>query len=245
MESVLRWPGLWYGILFAPEKTAEHLKKHKPGLIDGVASIGLCSIVIGIVSFIVLAVLSIVFASLMPYSFGSAGLLGVGVGLAMAFALLVIGFPLGMIILLLIIACFIKLASVLLKGRGKFSEECGIVGVVGSPYLILMFLLLVAIYLPLILLSAVGFGGGLASIALIYLFMGLAYLVFMPFMQLLMAFFFDLLADIEQVSIYRSGAMTGLVFGAMLFIMMLAFAILIFLLGGAVSSLGRMSGQYY
>jgi hypothetical protein len=57
-----------------------------------------------------------------------------------------------------------------------------------------------------------------------------------------MAFFFDLLAEIEQVSIYRSGAITGFAFGSMLFIMMLVLAVFIFLLGGAVSSMGRISG---
>jgi hypothetical protein len=75
-------------------------------------------------------------------------------------------------------------------------------------------------------------GGNISvALALAYALMGVAYLITMPFLQMVMALFFDLLADLEKVSIYRSGAMTGLAFGIVMFLLMLAFAVMMFLMG--------------
>ena len=215
-----------------PEETAASLKKEKPCWIDGVASFGFCSFLIGLIAFIISTILAI--------------LLGFSLGAPLA--IFVIAFPILMIILLLILTIFLKIASMLLKGKGGFSEECGILGIVGSSYLILMVLLMVAIYTPMLLVFAISGPGGFGVVmALVYLIIGVAYLIFMPLVYLIMAFTFDLLADIEQISIYRSGAIVGLMFGIIMFLMMLMLSAMMFLIGGAMSNFSGMlmAPSYY
>ena len=179
---------------------------------------------IGLIAFIISTILAI--------------LLGFPLGAPLA--IFVIAFPILMIILLLILTIFLKVASMLLKGKGGFSEECGILGIVGSSYLILMVLLMVAIYTPMLLVFAISGPGGFGVVmALMYLIMGVAYLIFMPLVYLIMAFTFDLLADIEQISIYRSGAIVGLMFGIIMFLMMLMLSAMMFLIGGGYVKLFR------
>jgi len=187
---------------------------------------------IGLIAFIISTILAI--------------LLGFSLGAPLA--IFVIAFPILMIILLLILTIFLKIASMLLKGKGGFSEECGILGIVRSSYLILMVLLMVAIYTPMLLVFAISGPGGFGVVmALVYLIIGVAYLIFMPLVYLIMAFTFDLLADIEQISIYRSGAIVGLMFGIIMFLMMLMLSAMMFLIGGAMSNFSGMlmAPNYY
>lgn len=244
MVNLFKWPRIWFDIFLKPEEIAASLKKEKPGLVDGIISFGFCSFLIGFIAFIILAILAILFG----FSLGgpvAAKAAGIGVGLLIMFATLVIGFPIMMIILLLLITIFLKISSVLLKGKGSFSEECGILGVVGSSYLILLILMLAAIYIPLLLIMGIFGFAGFGTMALTYICIGIASLVFSPLMYLLMAFLFDLLADIEQVTIYRSGAILGLMYGITAFIMMLCLAIVIFLIGGIISTFSGMSMRSY
>jgi hypothetical protein len=220
MTNLLEWPGVWFGLLFSPEKTAKQLKSHRPGLVDGLVSFGLLNFILGILMFLVATALSLFVGSALS-SFSPSWAAGV----------LVIAYPIIALVGLLIIAAFFKLASVILKGRSSYSELCGMIGVVGSVYYIVMVALILLIYVPMV--GAVILLGGNISVALAlaYALMGVAYLITMPFLQMVMALFFDLLADIEKVSLYRSGAMTGLAFGIVMFLLMLAFAAMMFLMG--------------
>lgn len=247
MADLFKWPRIWFEIFLKPEETAASLKKEKPGWIDGVASFGFCSFSIGLIAFIISTILAI----LLGFSLGTpltTKVMSMGIGLLIMFGIFVIAFPILMIILLLILTIFLKIASMLLKGKGGFSEECGILGIVGSSYLILMVLLMVAIYTPMLLVFAISGPGGFGVVmALMYLIMGVAYLIFMPLVYLIMAFTFDLLADIEQISIYRSGAIVGLMFGIIMFLMMLMLSAMMFLIGGAMSNFSGMlmAPSYY
>ncbi len=239
MANLLKWPRIWFGIFLKPEETAVTLKKEKPNLIDGIVSFGFCSFLIGFIVFLISAIFGILLGSALGGPIASKAA-GIGVGLLISFAILIIGFPLLMIIILLILTIFLKIASLLLKGKGSFGEECGILGVVGSSYLILMVLMYVVMFIPPMggFMDAFARGSaGFGSMALMYLMMGVAYLIFIPLIYIVMAFTFDLLADIEQVSIYRSGAIMGLMFGIIFFIMMVVIAALMFIFAGVMYGL--------
>ncbi len=241
MVDLLKWPRLWFGIFLRPEETAAALKKEKPRWIDGVISIGFCSFLIGLLLFIIFAILSIISMFALGGSFAS-NAAGVGMSIVILFMLLVIGFPLLMIIILLVSIAFLRIASLILKGKGSISEECGFLGSIGGSYMIIMFLmyavLVLGIFVPSILFS--GIIGAIGSMALMYLMMGVAYLVFMPLFYLVLAFTFDVLADIEQVTIYRSGAIVGLMIGLMCFVFMVV--LVVFMLIFSVLFAGLMSG---
>jgi hypothetical protein len=231
MTSILEWPGVWFGLLFSPEKTAKQLKSERPGLVDGLVSFGLLNFILGILMFLVALALSFFLSSAMSSFASSWAAGGLVIMLAVFFGVLVIAYPIIALIGLLIVAAFFKLASVILKGRSSYSELCGMIGVVGSVYYIVMVALILLIYVPMVG-AVILLGGSLSvALALAYALMGVAYLITMPFLQMVMALFFDLLADIEKVSIYRSGAMTGLAFGIVMFLLMLAFAAMMFLMG--------------
>ncbi len=230
MTNILGWPKVWLGLLFSPEKTVKHLKSSRPELADGLLSFGLLNLIIGVLGFLIAAVISVFASSTLSNiapDFGTGGLL---IMLAVFFGLSVIAYPIGMIICLLVLSVFFKLASIILKGKSSFGELCGLIGVVGSAYMIVMLALFVIIYIPIIC-ALMLLQGSASAIALLYLLMGVAYLITMPFIQMVTAIFFDMLADIEKVSIYRSGAMSGLAIGIVMFLLMLALSVLMFFLG--------------
>lgn len=216
-------------MLLKPEEAAANLKKNRPGLADGLASFGLMNLAIGIAAFLVFTLVLLLFGSSIA-RLGNTALAGGIFALALSFGILVIAYPLSMLFMLLLITVFFKLASVILKGKGKFAEQCGLLGVVGSVYTAITILFMAVIYFPLILMVVV-LGESMIGMALFYLCMGLGYVVFMPYSQMLTAFLFDLLADLEKLSIYRSGALAGLAFGIMMSLMMLALAAMLFLFG--------------
>jgi hypothetical protein len=235
MTNILEWPGVWFGLLFSPEKTAKILKSHRPGMVDGLISFGLLNFFVGILMFLVALVVSFFFSSAMTSfdpNWATGGLL---IMLAVFFGFFVIGYPIIAIIGLLIVAAFFKLASIVLKGKSSYGELCGMIGVVGSAYFIVMVFMALIVYVPM--MGAIMLMQGSASaIAFVYLLMGVAYLITMPFIQMVMALFFDMLADLENVSIYRSGAMTGLALGIVLFLMMLALSVMLFFVLGYQSN---------
>jgi hypothetical protein len=230
MANILGWPGVWLGLLFSPEKTVKRLKSNRPGLADGLMSFGLLNFIIGVLGFLFAAVVSVfvspALSGIAP-AWAEGGLL---VMLAVFFGLSVIAYPIGMMIGLLVLTAFFKLASVLLKGKSSFGELCGLAGVVGSAYTIVMIALFVIIYVPMIC-ALMLLQGSASAIVILYLLMGVAYLITLPFIQMVTAIFFDMLADIEKVSIYRSGAMNGLALGMIMFLFMLALSLMMFLLG--------------
>ena len=230
MTNILGWPGVWLGLLFSPEKTVKHLKSNRPGLADGLLSFGLLNFIIGVLGFLIAAVLSVFMSSALSNIVPNWGAGGLLVMLVIFFGLGVIAYPIGMMIALLVLAVFFKLASVILKGKSSFGGLCGLLGVVGSAYMIVMLVLILIVYVPTLVAWAL-LSGGISAIALLYLLMGVAYLITMPFIQMVTAIFFDMLADIEKVSIYRSGAMSGLAIGMITFLLMLALSAFMFLLG--------------
>lgn len=236
MASILKWPRIWFDIIFRPEETASLLKKEKPKLVDGIISIGFCSLLIGFIAFLLSALLGLL--GLVT----GADIAGSLIGLLILFGIFVIGFPIFMIILLLILTVVLKISSIILKGKGSFGEECGVLGVVGSTYMIIMVLVYGFVLISSMLVGVATAILGFASIALIYIVMGVAYLISMPLAYIVTAFTFDLMADVEGVSIYRSGAILGLMAGIIAFIMMLGFSAIMFLFAGAMS---MFAGGYY
>ncbi|RLI87386.1 MAG: hypothetical protein DRO76_02355, partial [Candidatus Altiarchaeales archaeon] len=67
MADLFKWPRIWFEIFLKPEETAASLKKEKPSWIDGVASFGFCSFLIGLIAFIISTVLAI----LLGFSLGA------------------------------------------------------------------------------------------------------------------------------------------------------------------------------
>lgn len=241
MTNILGWSGVWLGILLSPEKTAKQLKKDRPGMVDGFLSFGLLNFIIGVLGFLVTTLLSLYLGSAMSNinpGFATGGLL---IMLVIFFGLEVIAYPICMIIILLILTAFFKLASVLLKGKSSFGELCGLLGVVGSAYLLVMVVLGLIVYVPM-MVAIILFKANTSALALVYFLMGVAYLITMPFIQLVMALFFDLLADVEKVSIYRSGAMTGLAMGIVMFLLMVTISAMMFFVG---SLMGGYHGNPY
>jgi hypothetical protein len=232
MTNVFKWPGVWLNIFKKPDETAALLKKEKPTLVDGIMSYGLACVFIGLLIFLLMAAVTVLGAV-------SGGNLAASIiGLAMMFAIFVIAFPIGMIILLLIYSAALKVSSMILKGKGAFSQECGIIGVTGSAGIIIaaamysiMFVLMFA------LMAVLNFLGMFAM----YPLMGLMYLVIMPVGYLLLAFILDMLASVEQVSIYRAGAIFGLAMGILCCLMMLAMtAFMVFFMGLAGLAMSGM-----
>lgn len=234
MVNLLKWPRVWFEIFLKPEETAASLKKEKPSWIEGIISFGFCSFLIGLIGFIISAILAIPLGFTLgaPLAAKAGGML---IGLLIMFAICVIAFPILMIILLLILSVFLKIASVILKGKGSLGGECGILGIVGSSFLILTILTYAIMLVPMIVLNVSN--AGFVAIALIYMLIGIAILLYSPLMYLLTAFLFDLLADIEKVTIYKSGAMFGLMYGIVTFIMMLFFAVFMFIAGMFTSNM--------
>jgi hypothetical protein len=237
MASILKWPGVWFRMVLKPEETAAKLKAEKPTLVDGIISFGLCNFLIGLAVFLIFAIISLI-------GFAVAGdIIASLISLAISFAIFAIVFPIMMLISLLILSVILKISSSILKGKGSLGEECGFLGVIGSPYTILMVLMYLCMLVPVMLLSGFAVFFGLGSLALIYITIGIISVIFSPMVYILMAFAFDLLAEIEKVSIYRSGAIIGLMIGIATFLLMLIIAAFLFIVGGAMYGLTR--GMYY
>jgi hypothetical protein len=231
MINVFKWPGVWFNIFKKPEETAALLKKEKPTLVDGIMSYGLASVSLGFLAFLLFAVISLL-------SLGGGNLAGAVIGLAFIFAILVIAFPIFMILNLLFYSAAVKASSMILKGKGKFSEECGLLGVTGSAALIIFAVMYaVIVVLMMVLMAAAGSFG----VFILYPLMGILYLVLMPVVYLFLAFVFDVLAALEQVSIYRAGALLGLAVGILCCLMMLIFSVVMFSVLGAAMAIGGMS----
>lgn len=154
--------------------------------------------------------------------------------------MLVIAYPIVSLIVLFIVAAFFRFSSVILKGKSSYGELCGLIGVVGSALMIVTAAFVLVTHASLFGVVALAGAGpsGPSMRVFIYPSTGMGYLVVMPFMQMIMAMFFDLLAGIEKVSIYRSGAMTGLVTGIVTFLIMAGVALRFFLTGSSI-------GGYY
>ena len=220
--------GLWFKLFFKPEETANRLKERKPCLSDGAVSIGLCSAFLGSIAFL----LTLIF-SVLALIGGSVE--GAIISMAISFAIFVIGIPIIAMILLIISTTFLKIASILLKGKGSFSNECGVLGIVGSSMIILYLTMFLIIFIAFFLLGIlIGITGGFVlGTGLTYIILGAILLVFSPLTYLLIAILFDLLADIEQVSIYRSGMIVGLMQGIATFLIYAIFGVIMMFLGSA------------
>ncbi|OYT54249.1 MAG: hypothetical protein B6U72_03560 [Candidatus Altiarchaeales archaeon ex4484_2] len=129
MSFLIDYLIIWFRLLFKPESVVEEFRSRKPDLREGILSTAYVGFLLGLIAFLFFSLFSLI-AALGDLMAGLISLLISG-------AIFLVGAPLALVIILLVSTAFMRVASVVFKGSGSFSEECGILGFIGSCFVIL------------------------------------------------------------------------------------------------------------
>lgn len=192
--------GTWVSAFTDTDNTIKRLKKEKLSARDGLLSAGFISLLAGIVIFVAVAAL----ISLVP---SAAAVIGIS-GYVTLFATYVILLPLLAMLGVAVFTALLRGVSMLVGGKGGFSRDLGIVGI--------LFGVLVVSMVPSEIVSIIA---GLAGTGLLALLFGaLSMLLYIGLLFFVFGIALEPLADAERLSVARFGMAFGFSLGIVVLI---------------------------
>lgn len=207
----------WISAFTDTDNTVKRLKKEKLAARDGLVSAGIISLLAGIVIFV--AVVALI--ALVPQAAAVAGT----AGYAQLFAVFVVLLPLLAMLGVAVFTALLRGVSMLLGGKGGFSRDCGMLGIIVGLYVVAM--------IPLAIAYVLAFGAGASNAVLAILLIGLGTLFSAGLQGLVQGAILELLADAERLSVSRSGMLWGFSMGIVAFVAMLIGALVTAMFGAA------------
>lgn len=188
---------LWYGGIFKPTDAIKKFQKEKPGTKEGVTSIAMLSIIVGVI-------------------LGATGMMAGTTDIVMLWASAVVLFPILAAVGLLVFAGVFRVIANGLKGKAKYGATAGFFGIYAG-------MMVIAMIPTMVLNSAAGFVSD-ATFALVLMAIGILGTAMMS--GVASGFLYEVLSTSEKTKLPRTGLIYGTTTGLITVILMVLVTLL-------------------